>query len=202
VPERAHVTSVEAIESFRADLILYTSKARPALEEIAADVLRTRLWLQNEQRTHWENMVRRRMRELEQAQQALALVRFSCLGQSSIMEQKAVQKARLALEEAEAKLQRLKQWNREFDSRVEPLVKQLGKLQTILANDMLKATASLAQTIDTLHAYSETDPSLTPPPADTPSGPGPSDPLGASPENGGAPGTGPDAASASGTSRS
>ena len=48
MPERAHVTSLEALESFRASLILYVSKARPTLEEVSADVVRTRLWLEND----------------------------------------------------------------------------------------------------------------------------------------------------------
>ena len=54
-----------------------------------------------------------------------------------------------------AKLKRIKQWNREFDSRVEPLVKQLEKVNTVLANDMTKAAAYLAQAASTLHAYAE-----------------------------------------------
>ena len=64
MPERAHVTSVDALESFRASLIVYLSKARPTLEEVSADVQRTRGWLEDEQRTHWENELRRRSRAL------------------------------------------------------------------------------------------------------------------------------------------
>src|ERR1051326_5682638 len=48
MPERAQVTSVEAIEAFRASLILFLSKARPTLEEVSGDVLRTKLWLQHD----------------------------------------------------------------------------------------------------------------------------------------------------------
>lgn len=161
MPERAHVTSMEALEAFRENLILFVSKARPTLEDVSAGVLRTRLWLQNEQRLQLENEVRRRGRELEQAQQALSRVRLSSLNQSSIIEQKAVQKARRALDDAEAKLKRLKQWNREFDSRVDPLVKQLEKLHTVLANDMLQANAYLMQAIKTLDAYSRGAPAST-----------------------------------------
>ena len=71
MPERAHVTSVEALEEFRATLIVYLTKARPTLEEVSGDVMRTRLWLENEQRVHWEAQVRRRTKELEEAQAAL-----------------------------------------------------------------------------------------------------------------------------------
>jgi len=150
---RAHVTSAGALDAFRASLILYVSKARPALEDVSSSALRTRLWLENEQRLHLENEVRRRGRELERAQQALARVRLSNLNQSSVVEQKAVQQAKHRLEEGELKLKKLRQWNREFDSRVGPLVKQLETLHTVLANDMLKATAYLAQAAQTLDAY-------------------------------------------------
>jgi DNA repair ATPase RecN len=153
--ERAHVTSVEAIEAFRTNLILYLSKARPAVEEVGADVTRTRLWLENEQRIHWESQVRRRTKELEAAQQALFGARISNLREASEGEQKAVQRARRALQEAEDKLKLLKQWNRDFGSRVEPLVKELEKLHTVLTDDMIKAVASLAKTVKTLDAYAD-----------------------------------------------
>jgi hypothetical protein len=168
MPERAHVTSVEAIESFRASLILYVSKARPALEEVSGEVLRTKLWLENDQRMHWEGQVRRRAKILEQAQQALSSARMSRLHQGGTAEQMAVHKAKHALEEAEGKLKQLKYWNREFDGRVEPLVKQLQKLHTFLANDLLHAAAYLTQTVNTLAAYAEVAPpgaaaAVTPP---------------------------------------
>ena len=45
MPDRAHVTSVDALESFRAHLIVYLSKARSTLEEVSADVQRMQGWL-------------------------------------------------------------------------------------------------------------------------------------------------------------
>src|SRR5436305_3404413 len=115
--QRAHVTSIEALESFRASLLIYVGKARPTVEEVSADVLRTKLWLENEQRMHWESQVRRRAKVLEQAEQALSSARMSNLREASTTEAMAVRKAKQSLEEAEAKLKVLKHWNREFDSR-------------------------------------------------------------------------------------
>jgi hypothetical protein len=173
MPERAHVTSVEALESFRTSLIIYVSKARPILDEVGSDVLRTRLWLQNEQRLHWENQLRRRRKALEQAQQALSSARMSNLPQAIIVEQVAVQRAKRAFEEAEAKLKLVKYWNREYDSRVEPLARQLEKLQTILIHDMPNAAAYLTQAIQTLAAYAEIVSSSGFPTSTPPSGGGP-----------------------------
>jgi chromosome segregation ATPase len=173
MPEpRAHVTSVDALEDFRTSLILYVSKARPTVEEVSAEVLRTKLWLENEKRMYWESQVRRRAQALEQAEQALSSARMSNLRDARSTEQMAVRKAKQALEEAEAKLKVLKYWNREFDSRVEPLVKQLEKLHTFLANDLLQANAYLTQAITTLAAYAEMAPpsaaTAPSPPADQP----------------------------------
>jgi hypothetical protein len=153
MPPRANVTSVEALEFFRSRLIVYLSQARPALEEASADVFRTRDWLENEQRTRWENEARRRKKALEQAQSALFSAKLSTLSKSSSVEQLAFHKAKRALDEAEAKLRLLKQWNREFDNRAQPLVKQMEKLHHVLSQDMIQAAAYLAQAAKTLATY-------------------------------------------------
>ena len=171
MPDRAHVTSVDALESFRSALIIYLSKARPTLEEVSAVVQRTRGWLEGEKRTYWENEFRRRSRALEEAQAAMFSSRISNLREVSAAEQMAVRRAKRDLDEAEAKLRVVKQWNRVFDNRVDPLVKQMEKLHTVLAHDMVRAVAYLTQAISTLDAYAE----VTPPPA-----------TGAAPAEGGA----------------
>jgi hypothetical protein len=151
--ERAQVTSVEAIESFRTSLILFLSKARPTLEEIASDLLRTRLWLQNDQRSHWDNQLRLRGRMLEQAQSELFGARLSKIQTASAAQYMAVTKARNAVREAEAKLRLLKKWDRELEHRSEPLMKQVEQLQGFLVTDMGKAVAYLTRVVRTLDAY-------------------------------------------------
>ena len=169
--DKAHVTSTDALEAFRANLVLYVSRARPTVEEVSSDVLRTRLWLQNDQRLHWERQLRRRTKELEQAQAALSGARLSDLRGDKTVEQNAVRRAKAAIEEAEAKLKRLKQWNREFDTQVQPLVKQLEKLHTVLSNDMLLANAYLAKAINTLAEYAEMAPPSLPSASSAPNKP-------------------------------
>jgi len=165
--QKANVTAVDALEAFRAELVLYISKARPTLEEVSAEVLRTRLWLENEQRTHWENELRRRTRELEQAQQALFSARLSNLSDETSAEVNAFHRAKRARDQAESKLRILKQWNRDFENRLQPLLKQTEKVHTILTNDLVKAMAYLAQAVSTLNAYAATLPPSAAP------GPGP-----------------------------
>jgi len=168
MPQKAHITSVEALEHFRSTLIVYLGKARPVLEEVSAEVVRTRGWIENDQRTRWEAEAKRRAKLLEQAQAALFSARISNLRKDSTAEQLAFHRAKRAMEEADIKLRTIKKWSRDFDSRVEPLVKQTEKLHTVFANDMVKAVAYLAEAIKTLAAYSEAAPpgsTSTPAPA-------------------------------------
>jgi hypothetical protein len=150
---QAQVTSVEALESFRASLIVYVSNARPALEAVGAEVARTRNWLQTGQRIHWENQVRQRTRQLQDAQQALFSAQLARLREATDAEQMAVHKAKRALEQAEAKLRIVKRWGRDFDSRVGPPAKQLDHLRDLLTNDLPRAAVFLAQAVQTLDAY-------------------------------------------------
>lgn len=156
--ERAHVTSVDAIESFRASLIAYLGKARPVLEDACDEVFRTRQWLQQDRRVHWENQFKRRRKALEEAEQTLFGARLGNLREATTAEVAAVTRARRALNEAEEKLRLIKRWTLDFDNRVQPLVKELEGLRTMLANDMPKAAAHLAQVIKTLDAYAGVKP--------------------------------------------
>jgi len=151
--ERAQVTSVEAIQSFRGSLILYLSKARPALEEVSNEVLRTRTWLQNDQRRNWEHQFKIRSRKLEEAQQALFSAMVSQLQSVTAEQQRLVHQAKHAVEEVDNKLKSLKQWDRELENRSAPLLKQVEQLHGFLTSDMVKAVAYLAQVVKALDAY-------------------------------------------------
>ena len=164
----AKVASSEAIESFRSALIVYVSKTRPLVEDASDEVFRTREWLQSDRRIHWENLVRRRTRQLEEAQQELFSVSLSHLGATRMSQIAAVQKAKNALQEAQEKLKLVHRWAREFDNRVGPIVKQLEQLLTVLANDMPKGAAYLSQVVQKVDAYAgvvSPGASLSPPPS-------------------------------------
>jgi len=47
---QAQVTSVEAIESFRAELVVYLAHMKPVLDEVTSEVLHTRSWLEDDRR--------------------------------------------------------------------------------------------------------------------------------------------------------
>jgi hypothetical protein len=156
--ERAQVTSFEAVESFRADLIVFLSRARAVLEEASDDVLRTRLWVQNDQRRLWEGETRVRYRKLEEARAELFNAKLSQFQDSTALQLMAVQRAERAAREAEAKLALLKKWGRDLENRTDPLVKQVTQLHGFLTIDMGRAVAYLVQVVKALEAYADVAP--------------------------------------------
>ena len=155
MPERAQVTSLEAIETFRTRLVIYREKAGRVLDEVAEDILRTRVWLQSDRVTFWAGQIRRRQKELEMRQQELFSAQLSGMRDASFVQQQAVQKARRGLHEAEDKLRLVKQWSRQYDQRVEPVGKQVEKLRHNLVHDLGLGLAYLAEVTKTLAEYSE-----------------------------------------------
>jgi len=155
---KANVRSVEAIDTFRASLILYGSKARPLLEDAWEEVARTREWIQTDRRRFWEAEFRKRKRQLEDAEQALFSARFSTLRQVRAAEQQAVHRAKRALVEAETKLEHVRRWSIEFDNTASPLLKHLEELRTNLTTDLAKAVGYLGNVIRALEAYAEVSP--------------------------------------------
>jgi hypothetical protein len=168
MPAQAQISSIEALEAFRSDLIIFLGQLPPVLDETSGELVRMRFWLQNEQREFWENQARRRRRKLEEAQAELFNARLSTLRDSTLLPQMAVHKAQRAVEEAEEKLAALKKWDRELDNLAEPLVKQVEQLRDFLTTDMTKAVAYLTQVIQSLEAYTNVASPATPRPSAAP----------------------------------
>ncbi|MGH8046658.1 MAG: hypothetical protein ACREKL_05395 [Chthoniobacterales bacterium] len=153
--ENVHVSSIEALGAFRSDLIVFRTAAMQVLDEVAAEVQRTRQWLRHDQRMHWENEIRRRQKKFDEVQQEYMRARLSSLQDSTAAQQNAVTKARRALHEAEDKLRAVKKWERNFDLVADPVVKQLGTLRTVLEHQMPRGIAFLANAQQALDVYSE-----------------------------------------------
>jgi hypothetical protein len=153
--EHAQVTSVEAIESFRASLILFLSKVRPTLEEVSDEVMRVQFWLQNDQRRHWEVELRQRGLKLEEAKREMFNTALAHLQEATALQHMAVQRAQRAVREAEDKLDTLKKWERALADRTAPMVKQVEEFHGFLTVDMGRAVAQLVQIVRALEAYAK-----------------------------------------------
>ncbi len=152
--DKAHLSSVEALDVFRTRLIHYLEKATLAVDEAGGEVRRTRAWLQDCQRKFWEQQVRLRTRALEEAQHEAFGARLSPFKKSGGTPQMAVHRAKRALQLAEEKLRLVKRWSRRYPSEIEPLGREVEKLRTILIQDLKKGITGLERILRSLDNYS------------------------------------------------
>jgi predicted nucleic acid-binding Zn-ribbon protein len=153
MPEQAQITSIEAIEAFRSQLVVYLAQMRPVLDETTNEVLRTRAWLEDDRKRYWQQELRLRARKLEDARQELFNANMSRVGETTSFQQLAVQRAQRELRVVEDKLAAVRKWDRELDNKTAPLVKQMEQLHGFLSVEMERAVAYLDQMLTALHAY-------------------------------------------------
>lgn len=163
--DRAKVSSLDAVDSLRTSILMFSERATRTLDEVGDDVRRARIWVQEDQMNHWQNEKRRAQRKLEQAEQELYSSRMSTMEETSTEAQMMVRRSRAALEEAEKKIRVLKKWARDFDSVVEPLARRLGTMEDLAKIKYPKAAAELAEMIRTLESYADISPASPPPPS-------------------------------------
>jgi hypothetical protein len=152
---QAKVTSVEALDTMRAGLIIFLTKARRCLDDAGDELRRTRLWLQHDMRTRWENELRKARRVLEAAEQELFSAKLSGLRDDLSFQQNAVRKAKAAVAHAEEKLRNVKGWSRNYEAASDPLAKRLEGLRQFLDYDLPKGITHLVQLQRTLEGYAE-----------------------------------------------
>ena len=153
--QQANVSSIEALDTFRSDLIVFLSKSKNALDEVSEDVRRLRNWLEVDQINHWQVEIRRRRRKLDEAQQELFSAKLATFTNATTLQEAAVIKARRSMYDAEEKLRTIKKWIRNFDSHVEPLARKLEGVRQFIGNDLPKGVAFLTQAQRTLESYAE-----------------------------------------------
>ncbi len=153
--QQAKVTSLDALEAFRSNAIVFATKARRAVDQASDEVRRTRFWVEGDRKTFWENEFRKRTRALERAEAELLSASYSEFNESMHIQKAAVRKAKLALQEAEEKLRAIKVWTRNFDGTFDPMVKRLDTLRQYLEHDMPKAVAYLTEIIKALESYTQ-----------------------------------------------
>ncbi|MFO1485708.1 MAG: hypothetical protein U1F71_20265 [Verrucomicrobiaceae bacterium] len=154
--DQARISNLDAIEAFRSALIVFISKTRQSLEMAQDSVKKMRGWLQSEQPAFWSAQIKQRQKKLDQANAELMSARMSEFVDTPTVQQMAVRKARAALEEAQAKLERTKGWARDYDRVVDPLARKLDAMRDFIDNDLATATAFLVEIQKILDAYNET----------------------------------------------
>lgn len=154
---QARITSIDALEAFRAELIQYIEKARVALEDMSGEARRTRTWLDVDRTQYWTAQFKKLTKQLHQAEEELYSANLTSPHASNALQKMAVARARARLEQAEAKMRVVKHWRQIYDNRTSPLLRQLEPMYFRVGQLLPKAVHSLGESIKVLQAYAESN---------------------------------------------
>lgn len=152
--DKAHVTNVEVLETFRTQLMLFIEKANRSIEEVSEEVKRTRIWLQSEQKLKIQHEIKRRQKEIEQIEAEYYSARLANATERKTGIQMQLRKKKEQIRELEEKMRAVQGWLRHFDSKVEVEARKVEKLQSVLDSDMSRAVQFLNESAKALHDYS------------------------------------------------
>ena len=163
--DQARISSIDALEAFRAELIHYIEKARVALEDMTGEARRTRSWIDVDRTQHWSAQHKRLVKQLHQAEEELYSANLTSPLASNSLQKMAVARARHKVDEAEAKLRVIKHWRQVYDNRTGPLLRQLEPMFFRVGQQLPKAAHALGESIKILQAYAESSRPAQRPPA-------------------------------------
>ncbi len=159
-PEGAGISNLEALERFRAAFLEFIHDASNALGEADTEVDRVQVWLDGDQKIHWQQEFRRRSEEVARAKSALYRKQLTVSSKdrppSAVDEKKALKKAQARLEEAETKIKRIKHWSVNLGREAARYKAATSSLAAVLDRELPAAAETLKRAIAAIEQYLHT----------------------------------------------
>jgi hypothetical protein len=151
----AKVTSVDAIEQFKANLIRFKTDAGNALASLDMGIRRAFDWLEGQQK-HWQTEVRQWQEFANRAKAELIQFEYGraeTRGPGYTEKQIALHEAQSRLRQAEARVQSCKRWARVLPCEVIECEGPARQLAGMLEADLRQAIALVDHKIRALESY-------------------------------------------------
>jgi len=153
----AQVRSVDAIESFRAQLAKYEQQVEVALESLTAELHRATNWLKHDRPGYWKKKTKLAEDAVHQSKLDLQrCIMFPTVSgeRPACREERAAQrKAQVQLEYCREKVERVHYWNRQIQHEMLEYSGRIGQLKRMLETELPAARARLQQIVHRLDAY-------------------------------------------------
>jgi hypothetical protein len=158
------VQSLDVLRTIRGHLCTFGEDARNALAATDMEINRMVTWLTQDRRLYWDAQIRQRRVELELAKSEMSRKRTSQMfgSEANMGEQRDnLRKAKLRLEEAEEKLERVKKWIAPLQQAVLEYRGRARPMSDLADAHIEKSLGMLDRMIAALEEYSTTSPSST-----------------------------------------
>lgn len=155
---KAHVTSIDAVHQFRAELRRYEEKVRDTLDQMLKEAQRAVDWVESDRGRYWPSEMRKAENRLASARSDLErakLAKRSNESKDCYDEQLFVDRAKSRLRLSEDKIRVVRHWRHLLRQNADELEGKLARLTQYLEVDLPKALASLDRMTRALDKYAE-----------------------------------------------
>ena len=152
----AHVTSIDAVVSFRAALRTFQDQAAHALMALDEQALGALQWLEHDAPAYWRGQIRHCYDEVARTRTALETCRMRAAGDhrpACLEEQEAYRQAQRKLREAEDKLEVVRRWTQKVREELDEYRGRVMRFRESVEAGAAVARALLDRTISTLDSY-------------------------------------------------
>jgi len=153
----AKVESVDAIRDFRIYMAKFQESAGLSLGDADGDIMRMERWLDGEAQTFWTGQIRKRQEKLAKAEEKFREKKLykdaTGTTPSAVEELKEVQVCKKNLEDAQKKLQAVKQWQKRLQKEINLYRGGVGRFAVSVSAGVPAAIAHLGALIQQLEKY-------------------------------------------------
>jgi hypothetical protein len=152
----ANVHSLEAIHAVRTALGSFADQVSEALTELEGEMRRVKEWLELDRPRYWRTQVRLAIDGVHEAQQALQRCLMFPVGNerpSCHEERAALKKAQARQAYCEAKLERVRHWQRSVQHELFEYEGRISQLQRVVEVEAPQAMGVLAKIVRHLEEY-------------------------------------------------
>lgn len=153
--DAVNVRSLDAVRLARTAVAEYRDEAGRAIAEAMADGERQVHRITTDLRLHWEGTRRRKERELNHLKSEMARAELQAMGtmRSTREERAAVDRCQRQIEEATAKINRIRRWATQLERDLMMFRGQCQVLGRLVEGDLVRSEAKLVLALDRLEAY-------------------------------------------------
>ena len=164
--EAARVSSTEALKQAKTALLDFSDAVVSALASVDSDINRVSQWLNQDRPAHWKRQVRLREEAINKIKTDIMRKRIIAAPEpaSVIEEEKALDRAKMLLGHAQARLEAVKRWGPTWDREAMMYKTSTHRITEYLHRDIPVAVGRLERMLTSLDAYVR----VAPPPSEAP----------------------------------
>jgi predicted nucleic acid-binding Zn-ribbon protein len=157
----AHVSSLQALVKFRAELLRFEQAVRQILDEQSLEVQKASDYVEHDRTHYWPRALKQAEDKVVAAREALSRSKLATLdneNKSHYQEKEVLEKAVTRQRHCEHQLRQLRHWRIVMRKQTEDYQTRRARLVHYLDTDIPKAVAALERILQVLEKYAELNP--------------------------------------------